>query len=352
MALASQRRAQLNADALRVSETLTPDLYRAIVDITCQLRLPEVPRTYVYADPSINAMVTVDDVSLGPLVVLTSGMVELLSPSELHFPIGHELGHFGLEHAGYRVEEEAQNEYQSLQWLKQNRVREISADRIGLVATASLFTAAGVIIKTSSGLSSRHVRIDVEAYLDQLRELATPNAAEQELFSTHPNLPLRLRALLAFSESSDYLKLTGTGAAGRELGDVDREVAEWLDVLEGGGLSDQTRRRIDLAVVWTLVALHGGSGGDWSVLREAAGPEVHAGYLAKAIQFHDTHGADSVLAKLSPLLADLETARTNARRAVASTVLSTARAAGSLSKVGQLESILLRWQSPDDGGEP
>ena len=310
--------AKLNADSLRVTPTLTPDLYKAVEAVAKSLHLETVPHTYVTADPAINAAAPITADHQEPIVILTSGLVELLSAAELRFPIAHELGHTGLRHQHNKRPEEGLSELQTLQQFARQRCAELSADRVAMIATASLFSAAGVMIKTASGLSSEHVRLDIDGFLAQLEREGTSVDRSWELETTHPMLPLRLRALVKFAESDVYAKLTGTGQRGRPLAEVDDEIASWLAELGSGALAEMERARARMAAVWSLVMIIAQAKVPAGRLAAAAKGVIEGDHLAKAIRFCANFGRDKAEEKLSVALADLRVGSGDAHRLFAS----------------------------------
>ena len=72
--------------------------------------------------------------------------------------IGHELGHFLLDHHHANVGFTSANP----EYFRQRRAQEISVDRLGLLSCGSLDVALRALMKTVSGLTERHLRFDVE----------------------------------------------------------------------------------------------------------------------------------------------------------------------------------------------
>jgi hypothetical protein len=124
----------------------------------------------------------------------------LLDEEEFEFVIGHELGHFLLDHHAV-IKNIGQPNFE---YFRQRRSQEISVDRIGLVPCVSLDTAVRALMKTVSGLTERHLRFDVTAFIAQLRkiEASTPDWSG----STHPSILIRAKALLWFSLSDYFLR--------------------------------------------------------------------------------------------------------------------------------------------------
>src|SRR5215213_3856939 len=86
--------------AIRVDDRQFPTLQRALNDAASTLDAPVVPELYVQAEPRFNAM------TLGldrPIIIINSGMVDLLDEEELRWVLAHELGHAMSGHAVYHT---------------------------------------------------------------------------------------------------------------------------------------------------------------------------------------------------------------------------------------------------------
>lgn len=212
--LARRRNAQ---NALRVSSLVTPELDRQLALVCDRLSLPrEKTDAFVTASADLQAY-CISGESDGCVLSFTSALVELLSGEEFAFVCGHELGHFVFGHGDNGMVEGLE----SVEGYQQQRAHEISADRIGLIACNSLEIALRAIIKTTSGLSDRHLRFDFSAFLSQLQDFDDRDVSEAHN-STHPSMLLRSRALLRFSTICP-----------RDLNevDVDKDAVSKLDVL-------------------------------------------------------------------------------------------------------------------------
>ena len=178
-------------DAIEISPALTPGLWRHLNIVCGRLQIPTaLVFAFIYSSPVVQA----ECISTGKgqcLVRFSSAMLDLLTEEEFEFVIGHEIAHFLLDH---RPLSSRQNSPQSFFQL---RAQEISADRIGLLACASVETALRALMKTVSGLTERHLRFDVAAFISQLKKIegATPDWSG----SSHPSIVIRAKALLWLS---------------------------------------------------------------------------------------------------------------------------------------------------------
>jgi hypothetical protein len=225
---------------------------------------------------------------------------------ELQFVIGHELGHLGLGHPGIPEESREENELEGLKRLSVFRATEVSADRIGLIAIGSLSIAANVMIKLASGLTSSHIRPDVQSFINQIEQESEGICREWELYQLHPSLPLRLWALIQFSKTAAYAKLTGQGATGISIEEAGDMISEKLLQLGDGKLSKLEQKNFDLAVTWLGTSLVFDDEiveeDEEELLISLIGEDL----AQKALHFAKEYGLDSVIEKLKDSLQRLD----------------------------------------------
>lgn len=192
----------LSASGLQISQALTPKLHESLVKACLNLRFPiEAVYAYVTSSPILQAQCfESDDDSC--LINISSGLINLLSSDEITFVIGHEIGHHILKH---NQETELRS---SIESLMNQRAKEISVDRAGLIACQSLESSLRATMKVISGLPDEFIRFDTSNFINQLRTADRQNATLADSLSTHPSLVLRARALLWFS-MNDQIMLGG-----------------------------------------------------------------------------------------------------------------------------------------------
>jgi hypothetical protein len=192
--LAAAIREKHYQDAVEISAALTPVLWERLLTVCERLNIPNASVVaFIYSSPHVQAecLASAGDQCT---VRFSSAMLDLLREDEFEFVIGHEIGHFLLDH------QPIHSSHLNAQLFVQQRSREISADRLGLLACGSLETALRALMKTVSGLTERHLRFDVAAFIAQLRKIEglAPDWSE----STHPSIIIRAKALL-------WLSMTG-----------------------------------------------------------------------------------------------------------------------------------------------
>lgn len=150
--------------AIRVDEHQFPGLHRSLTDVGAVLDAESLPEVFVQASPGFNAMTIGMD---KPIIVLESGLVDLLDEEELRFVVGHELGHALSGHAVYRTLLLRMLTFGGLlsvlplgglgirmivaALMEWQRKAELSADRAGLLATQDPSVAFRTMMKLASG---------------------------------------------------------------------------------------------------------------------------------------------------------------------------------------------------------
>jgi Zn-dependent protease with chaperone function len=149
------------------------------------------------------------------VVVIYSGLLDVMDRDELAFILGHELGHVALGHtwlnslvggiAGVPASWSA-GMFMAMAFLWWNRACEYSADRAGLLACANPEKAVSALIKLGAGpragqhdLSEVYRRIDAED--------DTLIGSLGEMMGTHPMLIKRIQAVRKYAGSSEYRRL-------------------------------------------------------------------------------------------------------------------------------------------------
>jgi Zn-dependent protease with chaperone function len=212
------------AGAVRVNERQFAELHRTLLECCAILDLPEIPELYVMQNPVVNAGAVGAD---KPFVVLNSAIVDLLSPDEWRFVIGHELGHILSGHVLYKnlLEILLQLSLGRLasvtpmsglaiwaliaalrEW---DRKSELSADRAGLLCLQNPPLAYGVNMKMAGGAHTD--RMSVEEFVKQAEEYESGGDVRDGalkllnlLGRTHPFPVLRLAELKRWVDAGAY----------------------------------------------------------------------------------------------------------------------------------------------------
>tara|TARA_B100000029_G_scaffold508371_1_gene595093 strand:- start:1459 stop:2556 length:1098 start_codon:yes stop_codon:yes gene_type:complete len=216
-------KSSIASNGLKISRKLTPDLHLCLRNVCKKFGLNvNNVEAYVVSDPTVNAWCYRTGKN-SCLIVLHSEIINLLNFDEIEFIIGHEIGHFLLDHHLYNIEPNEKN--RSSKEFALQRAQEISADRIGLWACGDLNIAMESIIKMISGLSNTFLRFDINAFLSQVKDEKITYLHLSK--TTHPSLFIRARALLRFSISKPFLKLNNK-RGGSDLNKIDKLIRKDL----------------------------------------------------------------------------------------------------------------------------
>jgi uncharacterized tellurite resistance protein B-like protein len=206
-------RERLIKEGIRLSERLSPRIYRIFGEVCQALSLEAQAEVFCLPSADMNAFAILDVRKAGTysLIGVTAAALERLEDAELRSILGHELGHilFGNNRLAALISTDAGNpsvtvlpalgEALFLRWRKK---AEISADRVSVLASRDFTATATSLLKATFGLSERNLNLDVEALIAQIDEIRGRPEMIEETFASHPLLPIRLKAAQLFSRSA------------------------------------------------------------------------------------------------------------------------------------------------------
>jgi len=229
--------------AIRVGEYQFVRLHHLLADVGTVLDAGEVPELYVSANPVPTA------VTIGmnkPIIVVTSGLVDLLDDEEMRFVLGHELGHAISGHAVYQTLLQRLIQLSGVLYaiplgglgvraimaalMEWSRKAELSADRAGLLATQDPATAFRVHMKLASG---GHLEdLDHTAFFAQGAEYDASDDLRDSVLKlllvearSHPFAVVRATELRRWVDSGSYTAVLGGDYPHRET-DGEEKVSE------------------------------------------------------------------------------------------------------------------------------
>ena len=228
----SARRALLDAST-KASDKDHPRVHRAALAAAGALGV-EAPPVVVPTGEFPEAMATLGT-DEEPIIVVTREIEEALDDRELMAALGHELGHVQNNQvffatALHYLRHEA---FLFVRWIVQpaimalqgwSRRAEVTCDRAAMLAVRDLDVARVAMVKVAmGGVTTEQAR----ARLDELGDAKLGARGVIDLFSGHPHLSRRARAMQAFAEGTLYRKVTGQPAEGGLSGDeVDTRVSD------------------------------------------------------------------------------------------------------------------------------
>lgn len=213
------------SDSVRVSDAQFVHLNDMLRDACYILDLEKVPPMYVNQDPQPNAMcIGLDE----PIIVVTTGLVELLDEEEMRAVIGHEVGHALSGHAVYRtILLFLTSIALKVAWIPLGNVAimaivtalrewfrksELSADRAGLLVGQDLQASMRGLMKIAGGNHLHEMNVD--AFLAQADEYEKGGDLRDSVLKilnllprSHPFTTVRAAELKKWSESRDHQRI-------------------------------------------------------------------------------------------------------------------------------------------------
>jgi Zn-dependent protease with chaperone function len=197
---------------LPVTPRHAPELHALVTEVAARLQTGPV-KVFVVRDRTLNAYTF----GLVPpqVVVLNSGLLEVLDRDEVAFVVGHELGHVRLGHTWLNSliggmagipSPFAASALLAAAFLWWNRACEYSADRAGLLACGRPEKAISALVRLALGERGRSV--DLERALRYIQaEDDDPLSSLGEVLSTHPMMGRRIEQLRRYAASAEYRRL-------------------------------------------------------------------------------------------------------------------------------------------------
>lgn len=293
--------ARIKASALEISRFLLPDHHISILRVSERLHLDDPPRVYVVNDPVPNAQVLTDHEKNNALILCNSGLINLLEIFEFDFVLGHELGHFGLQHSPQDHSE--LNPVELVHELRKNRAAELSCDRVGLLAIQSLNTATSVMIKSASGLKGPFRPEVSKSIIETFNKTNSKDqAANIDTWDTHPAIASRVWSLYLFAGSQLYLDYARSGGTGKRLDEVDRVIIDSIFGHLDGTEIQAVSKNIDLAISWVgaLIIVDDGNIDESEI--EGLNSMMGEHLSAKIIKFCKYNSREAVMEKASEAL--------------------------------------------------
>ncbi|MFD3522507.1 M48 family metallopeptidase [Streptomyces sp. NPDC058653] len=231
------------SDSVRVSDVQFAHLHTMLLDACYILDLEKVPTMYVAQNPTPNAMcIGLDE----PIIVINTGLVELLDEEEMRAVVGHEVGHALSGHSVYRtILLFLTNIALKVAWIPLGNVAimaivsalrewfrksELSADRAGLLVGQDPQASMRGLMKIAGGNHLHEMNVD--AFLEQAREYEAAGDLRDSVLKilnvlprTHPFTTVRAAELKKWGESRDFQRIMD-GHYPRRTEDKDTSVSD------------------------------------------------------------------------------------------------------------------------------
>ena len=185
--------AHLKTNAVRVSETQLPEVYR-IVKANCEKLGMEAPEVYILQHNVWNAFAT--KIFGQKMVVLLSGAVDSIllkgDMEQLSWLIGHELGHLWAGHLNLSQKLAKLGGWVIWLNLWHSRRSEFTCDRVGMYCAGSLKSSQMAIVNATVGAQLASKVSVTEATQQWQQHRGEFFVRYRTLYSTHPHLLARI----------------------------------------------------------------------------------------------------------------------------------------------------------------
>ena len=227
-------RMELTSDHLKVSDEQCATLFNRFKDCCKVMDIVSLPELFVEPNPFPNAYTTG---FTNPVVVVSTGLLEIVDDDELNFVLGHELTHIKCGHVLYMT----MAKYLSmilqvvgnvtlgigrilgtgleLSFLLWSRKAEFSCDRGGLLVCQKPESAIKGLMKLAAPIDKLWNEINVQSILtqaDDFEELSDDRLSKLYKFiygaqRTHPWLVLRTKEIKIWENTDTYNNLLQKG---------------------------------------------------------------------------------------------------------------------------------------------
>lgn len=219
------------ANTVAVTPKQLPHLHQLFLEAAFRLDITAVPDLFVLQSPMVNSYTTGVE---HPFVVMTSGLIDLMTDDEILCILGHELGHWQSNHVLYKMASRIFSGAASalaeitlglgrllttpmqLALLKWDRCSELTADRAGLLAARRVDVVIRALMKLAGGSQSIYERMDYHEFIHQAEEFqmdqedSTLNKIYillQVMYQSHPFTVWRTSEILDWVKHGDYLEI-------------------------------------------------------------------------------------------------------------------------------------------------
>lgn len=219
----SQYKAELEGECLKVTEKVTPRLYKLFNEVKQRVGMEHGVDFFIVSSHEVNAFartIIPTDPNAPFTVVIHSATIETMTETELCYVVGHELGHlmdeslilskvfsfvFPTENIPIPLQ------YKYLFW---HQLSELFADRYGYLAVKDINACISAQFKLKSGLQLEKMEVDMNSFLEYNHEVLQHYITGQalDLFygpygRTHPVSPIRIEALNLFANAKTEKEL-------------------------------------------------------------------------------------------------------------------------------------------------
>ena len=204
--------------SISMNEEAAPKLYDLVHDIANTLDVVIIPQTYTRWGYDIYITTAGDK---HPKMIINTGTIDLLTPDEQRFMIGHEFGHIKSNHLKYLLLCRYWSMYESyipgstllqIPLFYWSRMTDLTADRGGLLACQDINVALKTMIKMAGAPEALYDNLNVDAFIEQaesfkLSKMGIMNKIVEKISimdNAAPWMVRRASELLKWHKSGEY----------------------------------------------------------------------------------------------------------------------------------------------------
>ena len=215
---------EYSAEGINVTSKSMPVIHRQLVEACRLLDVKDIPAC------STDWFYDISSFTIGEQkkrMVLQSGTIDLLSPDELFFVMGHELGHMKCGHKTYHMFMEALYmpivnsdlkiwmSLVKMPLLNWYRISDFTADRMGLLCCQDINVALSTMIKMAGLPKKCYSQIHIESFIQQAIDFEKNYSGTMDSVikylsintSAMPWLVVRASELWSWYHSGEYNKI-------------------------------------------------------------------------------------------------------------------------------------------------
>ena len=201
-----------------VTQDATPELFNLVNDVARTVDVENVPQ--IYTRWGYDIYITTDG-DKHPKMIINTGTIDLLTPDEQRFMIGHEFGHIKSNHLKYLLLCRYWSMYESyipgstllqIPLFYWSRMTDLTADRVGLLACQDINVALKTMIKMAGAPEALYDNLNVDAFMEQaesfkLSKMGIMNKIVEKISimdNAAPWMVRRASELLKWHKSGEY----------------------------------------------------------------------------------------------------------------------------------------------------
>lgn len=204
-----RQRTSMVCNGLQVTEQTMPELNALCNEVKEALEFTDNVNFYILGDNEINAQAYIsEDADKPHIIIINSGLFNLMDNDEMKFIIGHEIGHLvnkdsyiGRLFSFIYPEDEDAPKILLTRMKQYDQLAEYAADRYGYGACMDLKPCVTALYKLTCGINLKKMGVSIDSLLEQ--NLDKTSYLYQNFIicgGSHPEIPMRIHAMVSYAK--------------------------------------------------------------------------------------------------------------------------------------------------------